>query len=133
MWRYTLKRLVQGIVTVWFIATATFLAMHNVPGDPLSSDKAMTEDIRKNLEAKYGLDKPLLDQYFIYMGNLALFGTRGMPSHRYPSLLSLIKAGHVDLSPIVAREVGLSDVSAELAAFNGPTPPGVAVVTDFQS
>ena len=71
MWRYTLKRLVQGIVTVWFIATATFLAMHNVPGDPLSSDKAMTEDIRKNLEAKYGLDKPLFDQYLIYMGNLA--------------------------------------------------------------
>ena len=71
MWGYTLKRLIQGIITVWFIATATFLAMHNVPGDPLSGDKAMTEDIRKNLEAKYGLDKPLFDQYLIYMGNLA--------------------------------------------------------------
>ena len=69
----------------------------------------------------------------VYMGNLALFGTRGMPSHRYPSLLSLIASGAVDLSPIVAREVALSDVSAELAAFNGPMPPGVAVVTDFQS
>jgi alcohol dehydrogenase len=69
----------------------------------------------------------------IYMGNLAIYGTRGMPAHRYPSLLSLIEGGHVDLSPIVAREVALSDVSAELAAFNGPTPPGVAVVTDFKS
>ena len=67
----------------------------------------------------------------VYMGNLALFGTRGMPAHRYPSLLSLIDGGHVDLAPIVAREVGLSDTSAELAAFNGPTPPGVAVITDF--
>ena len=65
------------------------------------------------------------------MGNLALFGTRGMPAHRYPSLLSLIAGGHVDLSPIVAREVALSDTSAELVAFNGPTPPGVAVITDF--
>ena len=69
----------------------------------------------------------------IYMGNLALFGTRGMPAHRYPSLLGLIAGGHVDLSPIVAREVGLSDTSAELAAFNGPMPPGVAVITDFKS
>ena len=67
----------------------------------------------------------------VYMGNLALYGTRGMPSHRYPSLLSLIEAGAVDLSPIVAREVALSDASAELAAFNGPMAPGVAVITDF--
>ena len=67
----------------------------------------------------------------VYMGNLALFGTRGMPSWRYPSLLSLIEAGRVDLTPLIARTVPLSDISRELAAFNGPTPPGVAVVTDF--
>ena len=72
-----------------------------------------------------------IDMNLVYMRNLALFGTRGMPAHRYPSLLSLIEGGHVDLNPMIAREVALSDVSAELAAFNGPTPPGVAVVTDF--
>lgn len=71
MWRYTAKRLLQGVITVWFIATATFIAMHNVPGDPLTSDKAVSDDIRANLEAKYGLDKPVTQQYFIYMGNLA--------------------------------------------------------------
>ena len=70
MLHYTLKRLIQGIITVWFIATATFFAMHNVPGDPLSNDKAVTEEIRANLEAKYGLDKPLHQQYLIYMGNI---------------------------------------------------------------
>lgn len=70
MLRYTLKRLVQGVITVWFIATATFIAMHSVPGDPLSNEKAVTAEIRANLEAKYGLDKPPLEQYFIYMGNL---------------------------------------------------------------
>lgn len=70
MWRYTLNRLLQGIVTVWFIATATFLAMHAVPGDPMSGDRAVTPEIRKNLEAKYGLDKPLSQQYVIYLGNL---------------------------------------------------------------
>jgi len=71
MWRYTLTRLIQGVVTVWFIATATFLAMHAVPGDPLAGDKAMTAEIQRNLEVKYGLDKPLSQQYLIYMGNLA--------------------------------------------------------------
>ena len=35
MLAYVLKRLVQGIITIWFIATATFIAMHAVPGDPL--------------------------------------------------------------------------------------------------
>ena len=72
-----------------------------------------------------------VDMSAVYAGNLALYGTRGMPSWRYPSLLALIEAGRVDLAPLVAREVALSDVSAELAAFDGPTPPGVAVVTAF--
>ncbi|MDE0732380.1 MAG: ABC transporter permease [Gammaproteobacteria bacterium] len=71
MWLYTFKRLLQGVVTVWFIATATFIAMHNVPGDPLLNDRAMTPEIRANVEAKYGLDQPLATQYFIYLRNLA--------------------------------------------------------------
>ena len=70
MLRYSLKRLLQGLVTVFFIATATFFAMHSVPGDPLASDKALTERIRANLEAKYGLDQPLTTQYGIFLGNL---------------------------------------------------------------
>ena len=70
MLAYTVKRLLQGVVTIWFIATATFAAMHAVPGDPLTGERATTEEIRQNLEARYGLDRPLLDQYFIYMGNL---------------------------------------------------------------
>ena len=70
MWVYVLKRLLQGIVTVWFIATATFFAMHNVPGDPLLNDRAVSEVIRTNLEAKYGLDQPIGTQYLIYLGNL---------------------------------------------------------------
>ncbi|MDU8944870.1 alcohol dehydrogenase catalytic domain-containing protein [Ovoidimarina sediminis] len=67
----------------------------------------------------------------VYMGNLALYGTRGMPAWKYPSLLGLIEAGRVDVAPMIAREIGLSGVSAELRAMNGPTPPGVAVVTDL--
>ena len=71
MFLYTVKRLIQGIVTVWFIATATFFAMHGVPGDPLMNDKAVLPEIRANLEARYGLDKPLHEQYWIYLRNMA--------------------------------------------------------------
>ncbi|MEX5728513.1 D-arabinose 1-dehydrogenase-like Zn-dependent alcohol dehydrogenase [Rhodovulum iodosum] len=67
----------------------------------------------------------------VYSGQLAVFGTRGMAAWRYPSLLSLIDGGHVDLTPLIARRVALSDASAELAAFDAPAPPGVAVITDF--
>jgi ABC-type dipeptide/oligopeptide/nickel transport system permease component len=57
-------------VTVWFIATATFIAMHSVPGDPLMNDKAVTAEIRANLEKKYGLDKSGPEQYLIFMSNM---------------------------------------------------------------
>lgn len=67
----------------------------------------------------------------VYMKQLALYGTRGMPSWRYPSLLSMIETGRVDVRPILAREVALSQASAELRAFDAPMPPGVAVISDF--
>ena len=70
MFIYTVKRLIAGVITVWFIATATFVAMHQVPGDPLMNDKAVTAEIRANLEAKYGLDKPVTEQYFIFLRNM---------------------------------------------------------------
>ena len=68
--RYILQRLLSGFITIWFIATATFFAMHAVPGDPLSNEKAVSPEIRKNLEVRYGLDQPLHRQYLIFLGNM---------------------------------------------------------------
>jgi len=70
---YALKRLVAGLVTVLFIATATFAAMHAVPGDPLSptGKAARNPAILANLKARYGLDKPVLTQYGIFLANMA--------------------------------------------------------------
>jgi ABC-type dipeptide/oligopeptide/nickel transport system permease component len=70
MIRYVLKRLAAGLLTVFFIATATFAAMHLVPGDPISGAKAMNPEIRRNLERKYGLDRPVLAQYGVFLGNM---------------------------------------------------------------
>tara|TARA_B110000305_G_scaffold82600_1_gene92952 strand:- start:30124 stop:31056 length:933 start_codon:yes stop_codon:yes gene_type:complete len=70
MLKYTFGRILSGLVTIWFIATATFLAMHAVPGDPLMNEKATTPEIRANLARKYGLDKPIAEQYIIYLSNM---------------------------------------------------------------
>ncbi|GAA5078633.1 alcohol dehydrogenase catalytic domain-containing protein [Roseibacterium beibuensis] len=67
----------------------------------------------------------------VYSGQLAIYGTRGMPAHRYPSLLDFITATDLDLSPMIARRVALSDATAELELFDRAAPPGVAVITDF--
>lgn len=70
MSQYVLKRLLSGMITIWFIATATFIGMHAVPGDPLANAKAIKPEIRRNLEARYGLDKPVWQQYGIFLGNM---------------------------------------------------------------
>jgi len=67
---YTFKRILQGIITVWFIATVTFIAMHAVPGDPLANERATTEQIRLNLEQRYGLDRPVSEQYLVFIGGI---------------------------------------------------------------
>ena len=71
MVRYVLGRLLLGVITVWFIATATFVGMHAVPGDPLAGAKLPNAQIRENLKARYGLDKPLAQQYVVFLGNMA--------------------------------------------------------------
>ncbi|MEE4192027.1 MAG: ABC transporter permease [Halieaceae bacterium] len=70
MGRYIAKRLLSGVITIWFIATATFFGMHAVPGDPLLNDKAVTPEIRANLERAYGLDKPVPVQYLLFLKNM---------------------------------------------------------------
>ena len=67
----------------------------------------------------------------VYSGQLTLLGTRGMPSWRFDDLFALVRGGQVDFAPLVTRRVGLSQLTAELQAFDAPAPPGVAVVTDM--
>ncbi|HEY9135286.1 MAG TPA: ABC transporter permease [Pseudomonadales bacterium] len=97
---YTLKRLLYGLVTVWFIATATFVAMHAVPGDPLLNDKAVSGSIRQNLEKRYGLDKPLGQQYLIYIGNM-LKGDFGVSYTQQNRRVNDIIRDHFPISAIL--------------------------------
>jgi len=70
MLRYTLKRLVNAFIILFIIATVSWMLMQLLPGSPFNDEK-LTDAAKAQLEAKYGLDDPLLVQYARYMGNLA--------------------------------------------------------------
>lgn len=58
------------LLSLFLLITATFVLMNAIPGSPLQSEKATSEQVQKNLEAYYGLDKPLIVQYGTYLKNL---------------------------------------------------------------
>ncbi|WP_372631772.1 ABC transporter permease [Cohnella sp.] len=70
MIRYISKKFAFMLVSLFCLVTATFVLMNAVPGSPLQSEKATSATIQKNLEAYYGLDKPLIVQYGVYLKNL---------------------------------------------------------------
>lgn len=70
MKKFVLKRLLMAIVTMWVIITITFVIMHAVPGDPFAREGKMPEQVYQNLRAQYGLDKPVSEQYVIYLKNI---------------------------------------------------------------
>lgn len=69
MGKYLLKRIISAIVAIIILISATFFLMHAVPGGPFNYEKS-TPITKANMEKKYGLDKPLIVQYVIYMENL---------------------------------------------------------------
>ncbi|MBE6017023.1 MAG: ABC transporter permease [Lachnospiraceae bacterium] len=64
---YIIKRIILALVTIWVVMTVTFFVMHFIPGGPFTSEKAVSPSVQAAMEAKYGLDKPLLQQYATYM------------------------------------------------------------------
>lgn len=67
---YILKRILLAVATIWVVITITFFLMHAVPGGPFIGEKAISKEAQAALEAKYGLDKPLLEQYTTYLGDI---------------------------------------------------------------
>lgn len=67
MLKYISKRTAMALLTIFIVATLTFFVMNLVPGGPFLSEKAISPEATAALEAKYGLDKPLFEQYLTYM------------------------------------------------------------------
>lgn len=70
MKKFVLKRLGMSIITMFVIIAVTFFMMHAIPGNPFAKEGKMPESVYLNLQAKYGLDKPLPEQFKMYLSNL---------------------------------------------------------------
>ena len=108
MTRYVIKRVLLAILTVFLISAITFFVMHMVPGGPFNREKALDPATVAALEARYHLDKPLPEQFLLYMGNL-LKGDFGVSLKNGRNITDIIK----DSFPVSAK-LGLMAISLAL-------------------
>ena len=109
MLKYAMKRIVIGILTLFILVTITFFGVHAMPGDPFAQDnKVLSAEAYAAMEAKYGLDKPLGEQYVIYLRNV-LHGDFGESISKKGQQVSDIIAKR---APVTARVGAIAFVVA---------------------
>ena len=82
MIRYALRRMLLMVPTLFVIATLTFIMVRLAPGGPFMSEKAIPAAAQQALRHRYGLDRPLHEQYLVFLGNAARLDLG--PSYKYP-------------------------------------------------
>ena len=70
MFRYVTRRLISAVPTLLVIVTVAFFMMRIAPGGPFDKERSLPPEIEANIMHAYNLDKPLLEQYFDYVGNM---------------------------------------------------------------
>lgn len=70
MFFYAIRRVLGAIPTLLIIITLAFFMMHLAPGGPFDTERRLPPEIEKNIQAAYDLDKPVYQQYLIYVGRL---------------------------------------------------------------
>ena len=111
MLKYIIKRLMAGILTIIVLITVSFFMMHAMPGSPFSPDeqKNVPAEVLERISASYGLDKPVMKQYFEYWKNL-LRGDLGISFKKQDTTVNQIISQHF---PVSAR-VGVVAVIVSL-------------------
>lgn len=82
MWRFVGLRVLQAVPVILAVITVTFFLVRAAPGGPFDTEKAVSEQVKAALEARYRLDLPMHEQYLSYLGDL-FKGDMG-PSFYYP-------------------------------------------------
>ena len=93
MGKYIVKRVLLAIISILIVSAITFFVMNIIPGGPFNKEKATSAEAQKVLEERYNLDKPIPEQYVIYMNNLlhgdwGVSGARFLPVLRYRQSLA---------------------------------------------
>jgi oligopeptide transport system permease protein len=149
--RYLGKRILFMIISIFLIITATFFLMHAVPGGPFTSEKNVPDEIKAALEAHYGVDKPLGQQYIDYLGRVLRWDlgpsfseksstvndviNRGFPVSAHLGLQAVVVAifGGITLGVIAAlRHNKWQDYSAMVIAVLGLSVPSFILASFYQ-
>src|SRR5207244_4777340 len=89
---YVIRRILWMIPVLWAVATITCFLMHAVPGGTFSQEKQVPPTALANLNAKYDLDKPILEQYGLFFWHLGQ-GDLGTSFSNQRPVLDIIKEG----------------------------------------
>lgn len=89
--RFVATRLLHSIFVLWAVVTLMFLMFRLMPGDPMAAyiSEALSEESRQAIRAQFGLDRPLWQQYFIYLANLVQ-GELGMSFFQRQPVSSIV-------------------------------------------
>ncbi|MDY0393416.1 ABC transporter permease [Virgibacillus halophilus] len=91
---YIVKRFITMLLTIWVIASLTFIIMKFIPGDPFASDAdVLPEHVLDNMRAKYHLDEPIPVQYVLYLKSLVMFDLGPSIQSETRSVNSIIASG----------------------------------------
>ncbi|GLC28725.1 ABC transporter permease [Clostridium omnivorum] len=99
MLKYILKRLGASLITLWVVVTVTFILSHAIPGGPFDREKPLPPEVKKNIEERYNLNKPIWWQYGDYIKNLAKLDLGPSFQQRGVSVNDIINRGF----PVSAR------------------------------
>jgi oligopeptide transport system permease protein len=138
-------------ISLFLIITSTFFLMHAIPGGPFTSEKKVPEEIKKALEAKYGLDKPLFEQYTDYLVDVIQWDlgpsfteksstvndmiNRGFPvsAHLGLQAIAIAVAGGITLGVIAAlKHNKWQDYTGMMVAVLGLSVPSFILATFYQ-
>lgn len=118
---YLIKRVLLAIVTIFLVVTITFFTMQAIPGGPFLSEKSPSKETMAALEAKYGLDKSMGEQYLTYLKDVATLNFGPSIKFRGQQVMDLILEGFA-----VSAKIGL--IAAVIALVFGMIFGSIAAV-----
>jgi oligopeptide transport system permease protein len=114
--RLVANKLGTFLFSIFFISSASFFLLRLLPGSPFSSDRHLPAEVMARMEAKYGLNKPLLEQYFSYISKIFTAFDFG-PSLKYPNreVMDIL----AEAMPVSFTLGGLAFIIAVIAGISG--------------
>ena len=104
MFKYVLKRVLIGFVTLFVLGSATFFLMKATPGSPVNGERFKSKEAQELAIIRYGLDRPVFEQYTMYLNNLA----HGDLGESYVKEGVYVDKTLADTFPVTARLGGIA-------------------------